>query len=103
MTFQNSKSDLHRSNLRLMTYEPLLQISAQSDHEQSGIGPLMKSGHDVKNRCFSLFSSFSLMTVRKLQIRSPPLILKIHEPRTSPPNFNSIGPWTKKDRTFDEI
>ena len=39
----------------------------------------------------------------KLKIRSPSLILKIHEPRTSPSNFNSIGPRTKWDRTFDEI
>ena len=64
MTFQNSKSDLHRSNWRLMSCEPLLQISARSDHGQSDIGHLIKSGHDGKNLRFSLFSSFSLMTVR---------------------------------------
>ena len=64
MTFQNSKSDLHRSNWILMSCEPLLQISARSDHGQSRIGPLIKSGHDGKNLRFSLFSSFSLMTVR---------------------------------------
>ena len=64
MTFQNSKSDLHRSNWILMSCEPLLQISARLDHGQSDIGPLIKSGHDAKNLRFSLFSSFSLMTVR---------------------------------------
>ena len=38
-----------------------------------------------------------------LQIRSPPFTLKINESQTSPPNFRSIGPQKKRDRTFDEI
>ena len=62
MTVRNSKSNLHRSYWRYMSQEPLLQISTRSDHGQSGIGHLMKSGYDEKNLRFSLFSSFFLMT-----------------------------------------
>ena len=39
----------------------------------------------------------------ELQNRSPPFRWKINESSTSPPNFRSIEPQTKRDQTFDEI
>ena len=50
-----SKSDLHRSEWRSMSHEPLLQISGRSAHRQSRIGPLMKSGQWKKNFFLSNF------------------------------------------------
>ena len=54
MTVWNSKSDLHRSDWRLMSHEPLLQISDRSAHRRSWIGPLMKSRQWRKKLSFSL-------------------------------------------------
>ena len=55
-TVQNSKSNLHCSDLRSMSHEPLLQILGRSTHRWSRIGPLMKYGQWRKIGFFSLTS-----------------------------------------------
>ena len=60
-TIRNSKSDLHHSDWRSISYEPLLPISGRSTHKRSGIRPLMKSGQWRKTEFFSLTSKMVVL------------------------------------------
>ena len=60
-TVRNSKSDLHHSDWRSISYEPLLQISGRSTHRISEIGLLMKSGQWRKTEFFSLTSKIVVL------------------------------------------
>ena len=60
-TVRNSKSDLHHSDWRSISYEPLLQISGRLTHRRSEFGLLMKSGQWRKTEFFSLTSKIVVL------------------------------------------
>ena len=58
---RNSKSDLHHSDWRSISYEPLLPISGRSTHRRSEIRLLMKFGQWRKTEFFSLTSKIVVL------------------------------------------